>query len=116
MRRMGTFIWLATAVVVVTLPAYSATQAAKRDEGAVQDKYHVIQVEGFEKQSGVDSPPTYLASVPQQVIQRLRDSKKFTHYSGHQTRTAKKAWRHEQHCRAKYSDQTLILPTAEPSR
>jgi len=78
MKRIGIFISLATTVVVVMLPAYSATQAAKRDEGALQDKYHVIQVEGFDILPGVDFPPNYLASLPEQVIQRLRDSKKFT--------------------------------------
>ncbi len=72
------FISLAIAVVLVRFPAYSATQAAKKDEGALQDKYHVIQVESFDIQPGVDFPPNYLAGLPQQVVQRLKDSKKFT--------------------------------------
>lgn len=77
MKRIGVVISLAIALVVVTLPTYSATQAANRDEGTLQDKYHVIQVEDFDIQSGVDFPPHYLARLPQQVIQRLKDSKKF---------------------------------------
>lgn len=78
MKRMGIFFPLAIAVVLVTLPANSATEAAKKDQGALQDKYHVIQVGEFDIQPGVNFPPNYLASLPQQVIQRLKDSKKFT--------------------------------------
>jgi hypothetical protein len=78
MKRNTVFISLAIAVVFVTLPAYSATEPAKKDDGALQDKYHVIQVADFDIQPGVDFPPTYLASLPQQVAQRLKDSKKFT--------------------------------------
>lgn len=78
MKRIGIFTSFALAVVLVTLPVYSAGQAAKKDEATLQDKYHVIQVEQFEVQSGVDFPPNYLATLPQQLIQRMKDSKKFT--------------------------------------
>ena len=77
MNRTVSFIFLAIAVAFLT-PAYSATPASEKDEGALQDKYHVIQVEDFTIQPGVDFPPAYLANLPQQVVQRLRDSKKFT--------------------------------------
>jgi hypothetical protein len=76
--KRANFISLAIAVVLVTLPASSATQATKNDEGALQDKYHVIQVEGFDIQPGVDFPPNYLTSLPQEVLRRLKDSNKFT--------------------------------------
>lgn len=78
MKRTAIFVSLAIALVLVALPAYSASEPAKNDEGALQDKYHVIQVADFDIQPGVDFPPTYLTSLPQQVVQRLKDSKKFT--------------------------------------
>src|SRR5436190_19961559 len=77
MKRMDVFISLAIAIVLVTFPTYSATQAAEKNEGALQDKYHAIQVEDFDIQPGVEFPRNYLANLPQQVIQRLKDSKKF---------------------------------------
>ena len=78
MKRTGIFISLAIAVVLVALPAFSAAQASEKKKGTVQDEYHVIQVEDFDIQPGVDFPPNYLASLPQQVVQRLKDSRKFT--------------------------------------
>ena len=77
MKRVGVFIFVAIAVVLLMLPTHSETPAAKKGEGTLQDKYHMIQVGDFDIQPGVDFPPNYLASLPQQVIQRLRDSKKF---------------------------------------
>jgi len=79
MKRTAILISLAIAVVVVMLPlSYSAAQTMQKDEGALQNKYHVIQVGEFDIQAGVDFPPDYLASLPQQLVQRLTDSKKFT--------------------------------------
>jgi hypothetical protein len=76
--KCGNFIWFAMAVALVTFPASSAAQATTKDEGTLQDKYHVVQVESFDIQPGVDIPPDYLASLPQEVVRRLKDSKKFT--------------------------------------
>jgi uncharacterized protein DUF4410 len=79
MKRNATLVSLAIAVVVVMLPLfYSAAQTMQKDEGALQNKYHVIQVGEFDIQAGVDFPPNYLASLPQQLAQRLTDSRKFT--------------------------------------
>ena len=78
MNRTVIFISLAVAVVFLIPPAYSATPTSEKIEGALQDKYHVIQVEDFNIQPGVDFPPNYLANLPQQLQQRLKDSKKFT--------------------------------------
>jgi hypothetical protein len=78
MKRIAIFISLASAVVLGMLAVDSIAQTAPKDEGALQNKYHVIQVEGFAVQPGVDFPPNYLASLPQQLVQRLKDSKKFT--------------------------------------
>src|SRR5947208_11674069 len=76
MKRAATFISLAVAIVLVMFPTFAAAQA--KDEGALQNKYHVIQVESFDVQPGVDFPADYLASLPPQVVQRLKDSRKFT--------------------------------------
>jgi Domain of unknown function (DUF4410) len=75
--KRGIFLSIAIAVALVTLPASSAGQTAKKDEGALQDKYHVIQVENFDIQPGVDLPPDYVASLPQEIVRRLKDSNKF---------------------------------------
>ena len=78
MKRTRISISLVIAVVLVLLPAYSAAaQTSEKDEAVLQNKYHVIQVGDFDIQPGVDVPPNYLASLPQQLIQRLKDSKKF---------------------------------------
>lgn len=76
--KRGIFLVLAIAVAFVTLPASSARQTAKKDEGTLQDKYHVIQVENFDIQPGVDLPPDYVVSLPQEVVRRLKDSNKFS--------------------------------------
>ena len=78
MKRINVFFSLAIAVILLTFATYSAAQAATKDEGALKDKYHVIQVEDFGIQPGVDLPPTYLAGLPQQAVHQLKDSKKFT--------------------------------------
>ena len=76
--KRSIFISLAITVVFVTLLHSSAAQVSKKDEGALQDKYRVIQVETFDTKIGVDFPPNYLASLPQEIVRRLKDSKKFT--------------------------------------
>ena len=78
MKRIAIFISLAIAVVLGMLAADSTAQTVQKDESALQNKYHVIQVEDFAVQPGVDFPPNYLVSLPQQLVQRLKDSKKFT--------------------------------------
>jgi len=78
MKRTAIFISLAIAVMLGMLSANSAAQTSEKDESALQNKYHVIQVEDFAIQPGVDFPPNYLANLPQQAKQRLQDSKKFT--------------------------------------
>jgi hypothetical protein len=78
MKGIAIFILLASAVVLGMLAADSIAQTVEKHEGALQNKYHVIQVQGFGVQPGVDFPSNYLASLPQQLVQRLRDSKKFT--------------------------------------
>jgi hypothetical protein len=78
MKRIAIFISLASAVVLGILAADAIAQTAQKDQGALQNKYHVIQVQGFAVQPGVDFPSNYLASLPQQLVQRLKDSKKFT--------------------------------------
>jgi hypothetical protein len=78
MKRIAIFISLASAVVLGILAADAIAQTVQTDEGALQNKYHVIQVQGFAVQPGVDFPSNYLASLPQQLVQRLKDSKKFT--------------------------------------
>jgi hypothetical protein len=76
--KRGIFTSVAIAVVLVTLSATSAPQATNKDEGALKDKYRVIQVEGFDIQPGVDFPHDYVARLPQELVRRLTDSKKFT--------------------------------------
>ena len=78
MKRIVTFISLALAVMLGMLPPPSAAQISDKQNDALQNKYHVIQVQDFNIQPGVDFPPNYLASLPQQLAQRLKDSKKFT--------------------------------------
>ena len=53
MKRAATFISLAVAIVLVMFPTFAAAQA--KDEGALQNKYHVIQVESFDVQPGVST-------------------------------------------------------------
>ena len=57
--KRSIFISLAITVVFVTLLHSSAAQVSKKDEGALQDKYRVIQVETFDTKIGVDFPPNY---------------------------------------------------------
>ncbi len=78
MKRIAISILLTSAVVLGLFAADSVAQTVQKDDGALQNKYRVIQVEGFSVQPGVDFPPNYLASLPQQLVQRLKDSKKFT--------------------------------------
>jgi len=75
---MKSDIFVSLAFVLAMLQISSAAQATKQNPGTLQDKYHVIQVVGFDIQSGVDIPPDYLASLPQEVVRQLKDSHKFT--------------------------------------
>jgi Domain of unknown function (DUF4410) len=78
MKRSTIVIWVVIAVVLGMVPAYPAARPGDKDQGRLQDRYHVIQIGEFDVQPDVDFPPNYLASLPQQVLQRLKDSKKFT--------------------------------------
>lgn len=57
---------------------FTVGQAANTSEGSLKDKYHVIQVENFDIQPGVELPPDYLASLPQELVRELKESKKFS--------------------------------------
>jgi len=78
MKHIAIFISLAIAAVLGVLAADSTAQTVLNDEGTLQNRYHVIQVQDFSVQPGVDFPPNYLAGLPQQLVQRLKDSRKFT--------------------------------------
>ena len=56
----------------------TVSQTATSSEGSLKDKYHVIQVGNFDIQPGVELPPDYLASLPQEVVHELKESKKFS--------------------------------------
>jgi len=64
-------------VACVLLALLSSAQTKSNNEGMVKDKYHVIQVETFDIQPGMDIPPDYLATLPQQVAKQLKDSRNF---------------------------------------
>jgi hypothetical protein len=58
-------------------PSTSSGQSAKDSGLTLRDQYHVIEVASFVIQTGVDFPPEYLAGVPQEVANKLKDSKRF---------------------------------------
>lgn len=62
---------------VILLCAGSLGFAADSKLERVKDKYHVIQVEVFEIQKGVDFPPELLSSLQDEVTRQLRESKEF---------------------------------------
>jgi uncharacterized protein DUF4410 len=63
---------------IALFSTFTVCQTANTSEGSLKDKYHVIQVENFDIQPGVELPPDYLASLPQEVVQELKESKKFS--------------------------------------
>ena len=63
--------------LVILLCASSLGFAADSKLERVKDKYHVIQVEVFEIQKGVDFPPELLSPLQDEVAKQLRDSKEF---------------------------------------
>ena len=73
--RRASFAGMLVAFVLLAL--LSSAQTKSNGEGMVKDKYHVIQVDTFDIQPGVDVPPDYLATLPQQVAKRLKDARNF---------------------------------------
>ena len=70
---------LAVPLFCITLfSTFTLSQTANTSEGSLKDKYHVIQVENFDIQPGVELPPDYLANLPQEVVHELKESKKFS--------------------------------------
>lgn len=53
------------------------TAAADQASATLKDKYHIIQVEKFEIREGVDFPPEYLASLQDELVKQLQESRKF---------------------------------------
>jgi hypothetical protein len=64
-------------VLFSLMTVFASAQGKPNSEGLVKDKYHVIQVETFDIQPGVDLPADYLASLPPHVVQQLKNSQKF---------------------------------------
>ena len=75
---MGKSILLGPLFYFALFSTFSVGQTATPSEGSLKDKYHVIQVEKFDIQPGVELPPDYLASLPQEVVHELKESKKFS--------------------------------------
>jgi hypothetical protein len=63
---------------IALLTTFAMSQTTNTSEGSLKDKYHVIQVENFDIQPGVELPPDYLASLPEEVVHELKESKKFS--------------------------------------
>ena len=74
--RSAILVGLLLSIGMVTV--FSAGQTAENSQGTLKDRYHVLLVEKFDIQPGVDFPPDYLASLPQELVDKLKDSKKFT--------------------------------------
>src|SRR5271157_2977146 len=64
-------------VLFSLMTVLASAQDKPNNEGLIKDKYHVIQVEAFDIQPGVDLPADYLASLPPHVVQQLKNSQKF---------------------------------------
>lgn len=63
--------------LVILLCVCSLGFAADSKLERVKDKYHVIQVEAFEIQKGVDFPPELLSPLQDEVAKQLRESREF---------------------------------------
>lgn len=64
-------------VLFSLMTVFASAEDKPNSQGLVKDKYHVIQVEPFDIQPGVDLPADYLASLPPHVVQQLKNSQKF---------------------------------------
>jgi hypothetical protein len=59
------------------LPSISSGQTLKDSELTLKDRYHVVEVGNFVIQTGVDFQPEYLAGLPQEVANELKESNRF---------------------------------------
>jgi hypothetical protein len=56
---------------------YSISQPARSDGSTVKDKYHAVEVDSFETQSGVELPPDYFAGLQDELVKQLQESDQF---------------------------------------
>ncbi len=64
-------------IAAIMFANFSSGQTAKGGEETLRDKYHVIQLQPFAVQPGVDFSTDYAASLPQVLANALKESKRF---------------------------------------
>ncbi|HST08881.1 MAG TPA: DUF4410 domain-containing protein [Terriglobales bacterium] len=62
---------------IALFSTFAVSQTANTND-TLKDRYHVLLVENFDIQPGVDLPPDYVAALPQEVVHELKESKKFS--------------------------------------
>jgi hypothetical protein len=68
---------LRVALLLGMVGAITSACEAQAVEGTVKDKYHAVQVDKFEIETGVEFPPEYLQSLQDEILKQLQSLKEF---------------------------------------